>query len=426
VGNPKNSVNGGRTVSGRPILAPILTPILNTNHENGILVSNLQCSVKIFSNWEEFELLAVEWNAILERNRKLTIFSTPEWLGAWWRAFGSDNRLYAMSFRNAQGLLVGLLPLYLKRIELGMLPSLWELRLVGDGSSDSDNLDFVVLPGYERAVAHSLVQHLTTARHWDICRLNVMPSDSAVANVFLQEISSAGWKFKTSTLPWTSVELPSTWEAYLKQLSPKERKKVGNLTRRVQKRYRARFYQCSSLSELPVCLENLFSLHQKRWQTRGKPGVFVSARRQFYYDMSRQFLSRGWLALWMLELDGSVVAAQFGFRYGDTVYSLQEGFDPAYSTDSIGYVLRSHSLQHSIESGVTQYHFLAGQDKSKLRWKCVSGDYLNIHFARPGTSASFYLSLDHALKTAKSWIRRVLPLSLVTFLSGVRQRMQPS
>src|SRR5260370_36791054 len=136
--------------------------------KSGIPVSNVQLSVKIFSKWEELESLGAEWNIILERNLKLTIFSTPEWLGAWWRAFGNDKQLYALSFRDSQGVLVGLLPLFLQRIEFSILPSLRELRFVGDGSSDSDNLDFIVLPGYERAVARSLVQHLATARGWDI------------------------------------------------------------------------------------------------------------------------------------------------------------------------------------------------------------------------------------------------------------------
>jgi CelD/BcsL family acetyltransferase involved in cellulose biosynthesis len=391
--------------------------------KSGIPVSNVQLSVKIFSKWEELESLGADWNIILERNRKLTIFSTPEWLGAWWRAFGNDKQLYALAFRDKQGELVGLLPLYLQRIEFRFLPSLSELRLVGDGSTDSDNLDFLVLPRYERAVANSLVQHLATAPCWDICRLNVMPSDSVTANIFLQEITKARWNCETSTVPWTAIELPETWEQYLKQLSPKERGKVGNLTRRLEKRYRMQFYKCNSRKELPACLENLFRLHQKRWESRGESGTFASsARRQFYYDMAQRFLSRDWLALWVLELDGIAVAAQFGFRYRDTVCSLQEGFDPAYSNDSVGYVLRSFSLHDLIELGVRRYEFLAGQNKSKLRWTAISGNYLNFHIARPGTRGSLHLSLVRLVKTTKSRVSRFLHPSFVTFFRSIRRK----
>jgi CelD/BcsL family acetyltransferase involved in cellulose biosynthesis len=390
---------------------------------NSIQENSVQLSVKVLSSWDEVELLRTEWNAILERNRKLTIFSSPEWLSAWWGAFGSGKQLYSLAFRDSQDALVGLVPLYFQQIRLGFLPSLWELRLVGDGSKDSDNLDFVVAPGYERSVAHSLVRHLATNRRWNVCQLNCMATDSLATNIFLQEIIAARWKFESSTIPWSAVELPETWEAYLKQLSPKERGKVGNRFRRLQSRFQTKFYKCSTLSELPVCLENLFRLHQKRWESRGEPGSFASPeRRRFYADMAQQFLSRGWLELWLLELNGVAVAAQYGFRYGQTVYSLQEGFDPDHASDSVGYVLRSYALREFIESEVRRYEFLAGENESKLRWGGTSGNYLNIHLARPLTRGSLYLSFTQIVKTTKSWLRRVLPPSLVAFLTSVRRK----
>jgi len=386
-------------------------------------ISSVPLSVNVLSKWEELYSLEPEWNSILEGNPKLTIFSTPEWLGSWWRAYGNgkSKQLQVLTFRDTQGLLVGLLPLYLKRITLPMLPPLGELRFVGDGSTDSDNLDFIVLPGYERAVVRALVQHLATAQHWDLCQFNVIPFDSVTANIFLQEITEARWNCETSVVPWTAIELPDTWDKYLNQLSPKERKKIRNLTRRLEKRYQVRSCRCNSLSELPACLENLFRLHQKRWELRGEPGTFaLTARRRFYQDMAQRFLSRGWLAFWVLELDGTVVALQFGFRYRDAVYALQEGFDPAYANDSVGYILRGYSLRELIESGVHRYEFLAGENDNKLRWRAMAGNYLNIHTARPGTRGSVHLHLVHLLKTSKSFIRRLLPAALVNYLNSLR------
>jgi CelD/BcsL family acetyltransferase involved in cellulose biosynthesis len=393
------------------------------SESNSIQENSVQLSVKVLSSWDEVELLRAEWNAILQCNHKLTIFSSPEWLSSWWGAFGIGRQLYTLAFRDSQNALVGLVPLYLQIIRLSVLPSLWELRLVGDGSQDSDNLDFVVAPGYEQSVAHSLFQHLATNRSWSVFQLNCMASDSLAANFFLREISAAHWKFEVSTIPWSAVELPETWEAYLKQLSPKERGKVGNRLRRLQSRFQTRFYKCSTLSDLPVHVDNLFQLHQKRWESRGEPGSFASLeRRRFYAEMAQQFLARGWLELWFFELNGVAVAAQYGFRYGQTVYSLQEGFDPDHASDSVGYVLRSYALREFIESGVRRYEFLAGESESKLRWGGTSGNYLNIHLARPLTRGSLYLSFTQIVKTTKSWLRRVLPPSLVAFLTSVQRK----
>jgi hypothetical protein len=51
--------------------------------------------------------------------------------------------------------------------------------------------------------------------------------------------------------------------------------------------------------------------------------------------MAHLLLNRGWLEFWLLKLDEQPAAAQFGFRYDRTVFQLQEGFDPAYSADSV-------------------------------------------------------------------------------------------
>jgi CelD/BcsL family acetyltransferase involved in cellulose biosynthesis len=384
---------------------------------------NIPLSVTLLSNWDEVELLRSEWNAILEHNHKLTIFSSPEWLSSWWRAYGSGKQLHTLAFRDGKGALVGLVPLYLQPLRMGILPSLQELRLVGDGSTDSDNLDFVVAPGHEQGIAQSLFRHLATDRRWDVFQLNCMASDSLGANFFLEETKSARWKFDVSTISWSAVELPETWEAYLKQLSPKERGKVGNRLRRLQSRFPTKFYKCSNAGELPACLDHLFRLHQKRWESRGEPGSFASQeRRRFYADMAQQFLSRGWLELWLFELNETAVASQYAFRYGQTVYSLQEGFDPDYSSDSVGYVLRSYALREFIESGVRRYEFLAGENESKLRWGGITGTYLNIHLARPMTRGSLYLSFAQFTKNTKARLRRVLPPPLVEFLVSVRRK----
>ncbi len=78
-------------------------------------------------------------------------------------------------------------------------------------------------------------------------------------------------------------------------------------------------------------------------------------------------MARKWLEFWLLELDGKAVAAQFRFRYRDTFFALQEGFDPAYSTDSVGHALRGYVIRQLIAEGVRRYDFLAGQDPSKDR-----------------------------------------------------------
>lgn len=193
----------------------------------------------------------------------------------------------------------------------------------------------------------------------------------------------------------------------------------------IETRYHANFYRCTQEKELPKCLENFFQLHQKHWHESGKPGSFnSSARRQFYYEMASMFIGRQWLEFWLLELDGKTVAAQFTFRYRDTVFALQEGFDPAYSTDSVGYALRAYAIRQLVSEGVRQYDFLGGKDPSKERWGARPGVYRRIRFARPFSRGSTYLRLLRGAHTSKEFLRAHVPHPAFNLLRQLRHRFR--
>jgi CelD/BcsL family acetyltransferase involved in cellulose biosynthesis len=120
-------------------------------------------------------------------------------------------------------------------------------------------------------------------------------------------------------------------------------------------------------------------------------------------------LERNRLEFWLLVLEDKIVATQFGLRHGNTVFSLQEGFDPEYSSDSVGYVLRSQVLKRLIADGVRKYDFLGGTDESKLRWGANVKNYVNLEFAPTFTRGSIHLRLKYSGAGAKIWLRQRLP-----------------
>ncbi len=370
---------------------------------------NLQ--VRAHRSLDALELLRKDWEELLAAFPAATTFSTLEWLAPWWRAFGKGRELLVLAFHDDSSRLVGLAPLSVSTERTSTGIKLRTLRLMGDGSGDSDNLDLPVRPGYEKPFATALLNSLKTQlQSWDCCQLNTLPSHSPAGNALLENLTHRGWTRYIYARAWSAVDLPDNWEAYLKKLSSKERGKVGYYTRRLEKNYQARFYKCADPNDLPRCLDALFELHQNRWQGAGEPGSFASAeRREFYQEMARGLLARGWLELCMLEINGKPVAAQFGFRYNNTVFALQEGFNSDYSLDAVGYVLRAHVLKHLIAEGADRYDFLAGESESKARWGASAGHYMDIHFSRPWTLGSLYLRGLHGAGRAKERLRESVP-----------------
>src|SRR5260370_36278075 len=98
--------------------------------------------------WKQLEERTSAWEGILRENPSLSIFSTPEWLGSWWKAFGSNKQMMALAFSTDSRALVGLASFYLASFQSPLFRILGSLRLIGDRSAHSDNLALIIPPAF--------------------------------------------------------------------------------------------------------------------------------------------------------------------------------------------------------------------------------------------------------------------------------------
>lgn len=378
--------------------------------------SSRHLNVRVYESLEELNALRPAWEKLLSDYPLASTFSTWEWLSCWWECFAEERSLLTIALFDSETL-VGLAPLSISKENVGWF-SLRVLRFMGDGSGDSDNLDFPVQPGYEYPFAKEILSLLNQRKkHWDICLLNSLPSHSLVANCLSELLRSRSWARFEYSSTCSVIDLPETWGIYLRVLSSEDRKNLARYSRRIHNRHNVRIYRCSGQEELSRCLEALFGLHQERWQNAGKPGTFTSKKRRLLYEkLSHCLLDRGWLEFWILELDGEIAAAQFAFRYGDKVFQLQEGYDHRRRSDRPGYVLRGAVLERLIQENVRTYDFLGGEDAYKFRWGAHQGFYRQLHFAPAFSFGSAWLKFVDTAGRSKEWLRNVLPSFIWTFL----------
>lgn len=371
----------------------------------------MELSLRTYDTLTQLEALRPAWEELLSNYPLATTFSTWEWLSSWWNCFGKNRRLLVLAMFDSDRL-VGLAPLSISTERLGWF---WfrVLRLMGDGSNDSDNLDLPALPGYERVFAQSVLTFLRLhRREWDICKLDTLPPTSPGVSCLVELLGSSSWTFSKRLSDTSAVALPDSWALYSQILLSEDRKNLARYTRRLHTRNSVRIYRCSDASYLPVCLDALFRLHQGRWRNVGQSGTFSSPeRRDFYVQLSRTLLARGWLELWILELDREIAAVQFAFRYRDRVFQLQEGYDHRRSSDRLGFVLRGHVLKHLIEENVRTYDFLGGEDPHKKRWGARESHYLQLEFSPRFGLGSAWLQSARSAVRIKEQLRQTLPAS---------------
>jgi len=372
--------------------------------------------IRLVDDVREFSALRTEWNDLLAQSSADTIFLTWEWLFSWWQSYGGkDDRLYIITVRDADGKLIGLLPLYRRLQRWLPFRPIKTLLFIGDGSWDSDYLDVILLQGREEEILAAVWQWLRShQRAWDLLQLSGIPMTSST-NTWLKLMARGSESISVSeNVTCLVTDLPGSWDDYVASVKPRFRTKIRSTLREVTASPDARFRTVQSEVELKAGLETLFDLHGKRWESKGSEGVFRNpAKRRFYERFTSLFLEQGWLAFDFLDMNGRPVACQMCFRYRGTQFLLQEGFDPECASESVGIALRATVFKNAIQDGIRQYDFLAGLGRHKTQWQAHE-TYCRTTFLGPRTMHNVaYLKFPALMDVWRERVKSVLPAKVL-------------
>jgi CelD/BcsL family acetyltransferase involved in cellulose biosynthesis len=337
--------------------------------------------VRIVRSDADFSALRNEWDSLLAVSAEANTFMSHAWLEAWWRAYRPDAKLCIVLVMR-EGAICGIAPLMLAR-EPGMRRLVRRLRFIGDGTWETDHMNFVVSADRRRESLAALLEAID-ALPWDVAHFSQMPKESESTNQVLEFAGSKGWLIGFSEVPCPRRTLPASYEELVRSLPSRLRTAIRSARRHLDEAFTVDFGWCTEVGDLPGYLDTLFRNHESRWRGKGEQGVFVDERkRAFYSDLSCRLLRTGALRFFHLKLNGSVVAQQFCFQHGDTVFLLQEGFAFEHANLSVGNVLRAMVFERLIADGVRHYDFLAGTSRHKQSWSDSAPLDLNVRACRP-------------------------------------------
>jgi CelD/BcsL family acetyltransferase involved in cellulose biosynthesis len=313
------------------------------------------------------DAIADEWDALAERSG--SIFSTALWSRLWWGHFGGDSELLLHAARSADGGLAVVVPLYAWRRRLPRV-----LRYLGHGPGDE--LGPIYGRGDQGGAARALRMALDEL-DWDMFLGEQMPGQDGWSDL----LDGRTWRREASP----TLNLPGTWDEYAAGRS-------SNFRQQLRRREEALAREGGVATRLadPTTLDGdldtLFALHRARWG---------SARSDFddtpfHRELAHEALARGWLRLWVLELDGRAIAAWHGFRVGSVASYYQAGRDPSFERLSVGFVLLAHSIRSAIAEGATEYRFGRGDEPFKARFTSTDPGLETVALSRGGVGAAAY------------------------------------
>ena len=283
-------------------------------------------------------------------------FVSHEWLASWWGAFGEDNAsAWLLLGGREEPLRAGAL---IRRTSSGQLTSATNVH--------SGYWNAVAIDTSARAELFTALATLGAPR----IALQAMPEWEESSTIAGAELERAGYRVlrRAGQLsPWLS--LPASWEDLIGSTSGGLRSQVGRRRRALERKGALTFRTTIEGPALESDLEAFLTLEASGWKAKSGTAILSKpATERLYRDFARAAARRGWLRLYLLELDGELIAADYGCVFAGGAFFIKTAFSEAHSRLSPGLVLRAEVLRASIEEGLDSYDFLGGPDDYKLRW----------------------------------------------------------
>jgi len=361
--------------------------------------------VKIISELAGLKGLREEWSRLAASHQSTSTFLTPEWQLAWWEAYQPNATLKAVcAFRGDE--LVGLAPMMIKAEKRLGLP-LRALRFIGDGTSESDHLDFILRPQDSEALRDALLDTLASLP-WDMAVFSNLPESSATLDGVRHWATRNRFYVEDRSSPCPIRPIPESFDALLASMPSRFRTAIRSTRRKLNAAHEVEFGLHEDPAEFETALQTLFANHESRWQAKGESGVFVNPRRRdFYRILTPRLFAAGNLRFFYLKLDGRIVAQEYCFQQSGTVYLLQEGFDYALAKENIGNALRSYVFEYLIEHKYRAYDFLAGMTRHKMNWSESAPDDVTITLYRPSLRGRAACYGPRVLERGKDMLRPI-------------------
>ncbi len=310
---------------------------------------------ELLHSWGDLQHL--DWNCL---------FTLPCWLRAWWSEFGEGMEPHIFTIQK-DNKVMGVAPLLIKNGKACFI-----------GSPDvCDYLDFVVTPDMEKYFFSSLLDKLEK-KNVNCLELHCLRPDSTVVRGLIPVVESRGYQVIVEQEA-TSVEidLPGSWEGYLVTLNTKQRheirRKLGRLSEAGDVDYRI-------LTDWKLIEEHLDHFLKMFRTSREDKADFMTAQMEtFFRRMARDMAMAGLLRLGILGFDGEDVAMLIYSDYRDVVYLYNSGYDPRYSSLSVGLLSKLYCLRESIEEGKGKFDFMKGSEAYKYR---LGGREIPISYCR--------------------------------------------
>ena len=307
--------------------------------------------------------------ALLARQPERLPFLHPAWLRTWFSEFGGNYEPLMLSC--GEGGVLGIAPL---------MRNDNQLSFIGDPQI-CDFMDVLVDPDNADAAYEDLWKQLCD-HEWSELDFWGLMASSPTRERIKAFAADKGFEV-TEELEAVAprLSLPDSWEGYLATLGKKDR---HELRRKIRKLYESgagvSFDVLSTQEEVVGAMDEFLELHRS---SRADKTEFMTPEMEtFFRRMASAMAAEDLVRLFMLRVNKKPAACVLCFDAGSYLYLYNSGYDPAFSSLSVGLVSKALCLQWAIENGKTGLDFLRGDEPYKYDMGAKNQEIYRIRVAR--------------------------------------------
>lgn len=331
-------------------------------------------TVEEISSTKSFLELRDEWRALEKSMCRTSVFLTHDWFSAAWQWRRRDGLLSILVVRQ-KGQMIGACPL-LKTTANRKLFKYTRLEYLA--IPDSQECLILAKASLESLVHNAIFANLAARSDWDTLEVEQIPEDSSAwDSLHSQKVRSGiaiGYR-SGGTNP--TVPLSGTWQEYYARRSRRLKKGNNHIANKLKRQYAEISVECHYYSRWPDDLfqesyENLIATSTRSWKSGETRSSFDHEGPEAWLrGISTAAAERGWLAVWVLKLDGQCVATEMQLIRDGIISALRADFDNALRDLSPGAYLNWKILERLFSQdmgNLTEYRMGPGANPYKARW----------------------------------------------------------
>jgi hypothetical protein len=333
----------------------------------------------------------------LNPGHRETLFATPQWFAIWAEAFGREsygvwrrpgaNQTLAIPYLRQNWKIAGF-PVALARAAANFFTPRYDV--IG-GPCDPGDLEAML-----RDLNVACLELSGVSEHSSL--VDAIDRSADPSGVQRDLFESA--PFVDCTVGWSSY-----WATRGKNL----RANLATAERRLRDS-RVELLRLSDWQDIGPQLETIYAIEASGW--KGRQGTAITQDptvKSFYDRLIYELSGRDLIRLFLLRVDGEVVAFELATLYLGVLTGLKGGFREAHAKLSPGQLLRQHFLQWAFAVPEVELYDLQGPSSvTKLRWATGAETLLTIRLFRRSFRGLLCRSRFVVAPKVKAVIRRTV------------------